>query len=62
VPLHVIFAWHYLRWGIATVFAVLAVELLYHFGPDMKQYKSFNSSTYNFFKLSLAGFLFLTVT
>jgi membrane protein len=30
-------AWRYLRWGIAIVFAVLAVELLYHFGPDVKQ-------------------------
>jgi membrane protein len=30
-------AWRYLRWGIAIAFAVLAVELLYHFGPDVKQ-------------------------
>ena len=30
-------AWHYLRWGITMVFAVLAVELLYHFGPNVKQ-------------------------
>ncbi len=30
-------AWHYLRWGIAIVFAVLAVELLYHFGPNVQQ-------------------------
>jgi membrane protein len=30
-------AWHYLRWALATLFAVLAVELLYHFGPDVKQ-------------------------
>ena len=30
-------AWRYLRWGIAILFAVLAVELLYHFGPDVKQ-------------------------
>jgi membrane protein len=30
-------AWRYLRWGIAVVCAVLAVELLYHFGPDVKQ-------------------------
>jgi membrane protein len=29
--------WHYLQWGIAVVFAMLAVELLYHFGPDLKQ-------------------------
>src|SRR6266849_1781814 len=28
--------WRYLRGGIATGFAVLAVELLYHFGPDLK--------------------------
>jgi membrane protein len=30
-------AWRYLRGGIAVSFAVLAVELLYHFGPDVKQ-------------------------
>jgi membrane protein len=30
-------AWHYLRWAIAIAFAVLAIELLYHFGPDVKQ-------------------------
>ena len=30
--------WRYLQWGIAIVFAVLAVELLYHFGPDVKQH------------------------
>jgi membrane protein len=30
-------AWHYLRWGIAIVFAMLAVELIYHFGPNLKQ-------------------------
>jgi membrane protein len=30
-------AWRYLQWSIAIVFAVLAVELLYHFGPDVKQ-------------------------
>jgi membrane protein len=30
-------AWRYLRWGIAIVFAMLAVELLYHFGTDLKQ-------------------------
>jgi membrane protein len=29
--------WHYLKWGIAISSAVLAVELLYHFGPDLKQ-------------------------
>jgi membrane protein len=27
--------WRYLRWGIAIVFAVFAIELLYHFGPIM---------------------------
>jgi len=30
-------AWRYLRWGIAIVFAVFAVELVYHFGPNVKQ-------------------------
>jgi membrane protein len=30
-------AWRYLRWCIAILFAVLAVELVYHFGPDVKQ-------------------------
>lgn len=30
-------AWRYLRWGIAVLFGVLAVQLLYHFGPDVKQ-------------------------
>lgn len=30
-------AGQYLRWGIAATFAVLAVQLLYHFGPDLKQ-------------------------
>jgi len=29
--------WRYLRWGIAIVFAVLAVEIVYHFGPNVKQ-------------------------
>jgi membrane protein len=29
--------WRYLSWGIAVLFAVLAVELLYHFGPNLKQ-------------------------
>jgi membrane protein len=33
----IVAVWHYLRWGIATLFAMLAVELLYHFGPDVKQ-------------------------
>src|ERR1700720_3600256 len=30
-------AWRYLRWSVAIVLAVLAVELLYHFGPNVKQ-------------------------
>jgi membrane protein len=30
-------AWRYLRWGIAILFAMLSVELLYHFGPNVKQ-------------------------
>jgi membrane protein len=30
-------AWNYLRWGVAMIFGVLAVQLLYHFGPDVKQ-------------------------
>jgi membrane protein len=30
-------AWRYLRLGIVMVFAMLAVELIYHFGPDVKQ-------------------------
>jgi membrane protein len=29
--------WHYLHWAIAIFLAVLAIELLYHFGPDVKQ-------------------------
>lgn len=29
--------WDSLRWSIAIVCAVLAVELLYHFGPNVKQ-------------------------
>ena len=33
----VLAAWRFLRWGIAVACAVLAVELLYHFGPDVKQ-------------------------
>jgi membrane protein len=33
----VLAAWRNLRWGIAAVFAVLALELLYHFGPNVKQ-------------------------
>jgi len=33
----VLAAWLNLRWGIAAAFAVLALELLYHFGPNVKQ-------------------------
>ncbi len=33
----VVATWRSLRWGIAILFTVLAVELLYHFGPDVKQ-------------------------
>jgi membrane protein len=33
----VLAAWRNLRWGIAAAFAVLALELLYHFGPNLKQ-------------------------
>src|ERR1700730_8228482 len=33
----VLAAWRYLQWGIAMIFGVLAVQLLYHFGPDVKQ-------------------------
>jgi len=29
--------WRSLRWGIVIVSAVLAVEVLYHFGPNLKQ-------------------------
>src|ERR1700731_3734611 len=29
-------AWRYLRWGIAMIFGILAVQLLYHFGPNVK--------------------------
>jgi membrane protein len=29
--------WRYLRWGIAVLSAMLALELLYHFGPNVKQ-------------------------
>jgi membrane protein len=44
--------WRYLRWGIATGFAVLAVELLYHFGPDVKHR----------FRESLAGAIVAVMT
>jgi membrane protein len=33
----IIAVWRYLRGAIATGFAVLAVQLLYHFGPDVKR-------------------------
>ena len=33
----VLAAWRNFRWGIAAAFAVLALELLYHFGPNVKQ-------------------------
>jgi len=33
----VLAAWRDLRWGIAAAFAVLALELVYHFGPNLKQ-------------------------
>ena len=33
----VLSVWRNLRWGIAAAFAVLALELLYHFGPNLKQ-------------------------
>jgi membrane protein len=33
----IVAVWHYLRGGIATGFAVLAVELLYHFGPNVRR-------------------------
>lgn len=29
--------WRYLRWGIALMVSALALQLLYHFGPDLKQ-------------------------
>lgn len=30
-------AWRYLRWGVAIGSAVLAIQLIYHFGPNLKQ-------------------------
>jgi len=47
----VLAAWRNLRWGIAAAFAVLALELLYHFGPNLKQR----------FRDSLAGAVFAVV-
>jgi membrane protein len=44
--------WRYLRGGIATGFAVLAVELLYHFGPDVSHR----------FRYSLAGAIVAVMT
>jgi virulence factor BrkB len=29
--------WRYFRFSIAVIFAILAVQLLYHFGPNVKQ-------------------------
>jgi membrane protein len=29
--------WRYLRWGFALMVSALALQLLYHFGPDLKQ-------------------------
>lgn len=33
----VLAVWRSVRWGIAAAFAVLAIELVYHFGPNLKQ-------------------------
>src|SRR5436305_2439379 len=44
--------WRFLRWGLALTSAVVAVELLYHFGPDVKQR----------FRSSLAGALIAVMT
>ena len=33
----VLAAWRTLRWGIAAAFPALALELIYHFGPNVKQ-------------------------
>jgi len=48
----VLATWRYLRWGIAVMFAMLAVQLLYHFGPDFKQR----------FRDSLIGAIFAVLT
>ena len=45
-------AWRYLRWGVAIVLAMLAVELLYHFGPNVRQR----------FRDSLAGAIVAVIT
>jgi membrane protein len=45
-------AWRYLRWGIAIILAVLALELLYHFGPNVRQR----------FRDSLAGAIVAVIT
>lgn len=37
LPPGILATWRYLRWGIAIAFAVFAVELLYHFGPNVKR-------------------------
>ena len=44
--------WRYLRWGIAVALSVLAVDLLYHFGPNVKQR----------FRDSLAGAIIAVMT
>jgi membrane protein len=48
----VLATWRNLRWGIAAAFAMLALELLYHFGPNLKQR----------FRDSLAGAIVAVVT
>jgi membrane protein len=45
-------AWHYLRWGVTIFVAVFAVQLLYYFGPDVKQR----------FRNSLAGAMVPVIT
>jgi membrane protein len=45
-------AWRYMRGSIAVCFAVVAVELLYHFGPDVKRR----------FRDSLAGAILAVMT
>jgi membrane protein len=48
----IIAVWRFVRWGLALTSAVVAVELLYHFGPDVKQR----------FRSSLAGALVAVMT